>query len=208
MTPDGSRDDARARPASRSHDVGHDVGLGAVVWWAPLTLADIGLRQLLPPDESARIDRADRAADRARRLLGAAVLRTAVAHRTGADPLALRIDRTCADCGAQHGRPRIIGHDLYASVSHSGLLTVVALAPDPVGVDVQRDSDVVATTGGDVAEWVRAEATLKARLEPDDRGRIVMTALHPPVAGHTAALARGVAGPVDERDAAVLLPRP
>lgn len=208
MTPDGSRDDARARPASRSHDVGHDVGLGAVVWWAPLTLADIGLRQLLPPDESARIDRADRAADRARRLLGAAVLRTAVAHRTGADPRALRIDRTCADCGAQHGRPRIIGHHLYASVSHSGLLTVVALAPDPVGVDVQRDSDVVATTGGDVAEWVRAEATFKAGLEPGDRGRVVVTALHPTVAGHTAALARGVAGPVDERDAAVLLPRP
>ena len=113
---------------------------------------------------------------------------------------------------------RLVGEDPHRATHHqpdatagvdgvgtgdAGLQRLAALDPQVE----QRDSDVVATTGGDVAGWVRAEATLKAGLEPADRGRVV-TALHPPVADHTAALARGVTGPVDERDAAVLLPRP
>ncbi len=170
------------------------------VWWAPLTLAEVGLTRLLDPVELDRLERCARPADRARQLLGVAVLRLAVARLTGTDADALRIDRACEQCGAQHGRPRLLDHPVHASVSHSGLLTVVALADDPVGVDVQRACDLPT---GEVTTWVAAEARLKSGLGP----AAVITGLRPPVPGHHAALARGHSAPVSESDAAVLLAR-
>ncbi|MGA4508368.1 4'-phosphopantetheinyl transferase family protein [Propionibacteriaceae bacterium G1746] len=168
-----------------------------IVWWAPLHLADVRLDTLLDETELARLGRTTRQADRARWLLGAAVLRLAVAAETGTDPLSVRIDRTCADCGAQHGRPRVVtpaGSGLYVSVSHSGLVTAVAVGHEPLGIDVQR-------AGTDA--WVRREAAFKSGLEAP-----VFTVLHPPVRDHVAVLAHGPhVTVVDERDAAALLPR-
>jgi phosphopantetheinyl transferase len=51
----------------------------------------------------------------------------------------LRFALTCAVCGSQeHGRPALAGDDRPSfSLSHSGEVAVVALAPDRVGADVE-----------------------------------------------------------------------
>lgn len=137
------------------------------VWWAALTHAHAGLAELLDPTEHSRLTDLELPADRARFLLGAALLRTAVARATGAAPAEVRIDRTCEDCGAAHGRPRIAGGP-HVSVSHSGVLVVVATCLQaPVGIDVQRVAQI---SEQDAAEWTRREACFKACGVPPQPG--------------------------------------
>jgi len=58
---------------------------------------------------------------------------------TGDDPAAIVVDRTCHTCGEPHGRPRLPGTRLEASISHSGDIVAVALAEaGPVGVDIEQ----------------------------------------------------------------------
>ncbi|RAX48083.1 hypothetical protein DQ353_17050 [Arthrobacter sp. AQ5-05] len=73
------------------------------------------------------------------------------------------------------------------SVSHSGLLVVVALsARGPVGVDVQRVSDLADPSAA--PQWVRREALFKARSRgPEGRG--LVHELEAPLAGYLAAVA-------------------
>lgn len=161
--------------------------------WATLTAADHGLRALLDDAELARIDRLERAADRGRTLLGAAVLRIAAGELLGLDPAAVRVGRTCETCGEQHGAPRILHPEApFASVSHSGLLVAVALAHAPLGIDVQRLAELPA--GVEACPWVRAEAAAKARGVAAAAGAptpepLASHALEPPLAGYAAALA-------------------
>ena len=114
------------------------------------------------------------------------------------------VERTCPDCGRPHGRPRL---DLpgapQLSVSHSGLLVVVAAHDGPVGVDVQRIADVPA--GTDAGAWVRDEAVVKAGLVA---GAAQVLGLSPPLPGYASALALPMAyagGRVAQHDAAALL---
>ena len=133
------------------------------VWWADLRQADVTLARTLPPAERARVRAVERPADRGRRLVGATLLQHAVAaarpDRAGAGPV--EVDRTCEDCGAQHGRPVVDGGP-HLSVAHAGLLVVVATCvAAPVGVDVERTERF----GGSVEEafgWVCREAAGKA----------------------------------------------
>lgn len=176
------------------------------VLWAPLTLADDRLRVLLDSDERDRVARLRAPADRARTLLGAVVLRLAVAARTGADPSALQVERTCTTCGRPHGRPWVAGSGVEVSVSHSGVLVAVAVSSHArVGVDVQRVADLDA--GQDAGSWVRDEAVLKACWGLRPKPTTTVAALHPPRHGYTAALAAvGVTSPVvTERDATPLI---
>lgn len=132
------------------------------VWWSTLAAADRGLLPLLDDVETQRVRSLERPADRGRSLLGAALLRVAVAGRLGVSPAEVVVDRTCEECGAPHGAPRVLGPGEtvpWVSVSHSGLLVAVALDPGgPVGIDVQRESDL---DDADGEEWVRREALLK-----------------------------------------------
>ena len=138
---------------------------------------------LLDEQEQARAARFRFAADRARFVLGAVLVRAAAGHALGLPPASIAVDRECDRCGEQHGRPRIGGTDLHVSVSHSGDVVVAALtAEGPVGVDVEAvlgrsDTDYreicpsVCTedeqrfvTGPEefVTCWTRKEAVLKA----------------------------------------------
>ncbi|GGB99992.1 4'-phosphopantetheinyl transferase family protein [Cellulomonas carbonis] len=181
--------------------------MGVEVWWSSLTAADGDALTLLDATERARLDALDSPADRGRSLVGAALLRVAVAARLGVDPRDVAVDRTCVDCGRPHGAPRVVGpeHDdvrrtVWVSVSHSGLLVVVALGDAPVGVDVQREADLRA----DAPAWARHEAEVKLHGAVTARGGLIAdapdattTPLATPLAGYAAALATaGVPGAV------------
>jgi len=171
------------------------------VWWSSLTAASHDLLGMLDATERARLESLSRPADRGRSMLGAALLRVAVAAHLGGLPADVVVDRTCADCGGPHGAPRVRHPGApgpWVSVSHSGLLVVVALsAQGPVGVDVQRLSDLTDPAAG--GEWVRGEAMLKARTtapdweRPGARPATVgadgnVQELRPPLDGYAAAL--------------------
>lgn len=116
------------------------------VWWSSLVAAERGLVALLDPIERARVESLERAADQGRSMVAAALLRVAVGERLGVPAADVVVDRTCAECGRPHGRPHVLGPgDVLpdVSVSHSGLLVVVALGDGVrVGVDVQRVADL------------------------------------------------------------------
>jgi 4'-phosphopantetheinyl transferase len=138
---------------------------------------------LLSDPELVRARRYRLAADSDRSLLGAVLLRMAAARHLGIRPDAVAVDRTCDRCGAQHGRPRLPGNGLHASVSHSGDIVAVAItSAGPVGVDVEavRSIDFAAVTervctpgernhvhaaADFFTFWTRKEAVLKATGE-------------------------------------------
>ena len=138
---------------------------------------------LLDDQERARAERYRLPADRDRFRLGAVLLRAAAAWHLDVLPANVAVDRTCGRCGAQHGRPRLPGTGLHASVSHSGEVVAIAIAwCGPVGVDVEavRAIDFAAITESvcTPAErievrtetdfftvWTRKEAVLKATGE-------------------------------------------
>lgn len=163
------------------------------VWWADLTSADVGLEASLPPAERERLQGLS-GADRARRAVGAALLRHAVSeHRAGAggdDPgergTDIVVDRTCAGCGAQHGRPLVAGGP-HVSVAHAGVLVVVSTcAGVEVGVDVERETRF--DDAREATAWVAREARLKAGLTGDDEGPGGVVPLEPPLPGYVAAV--------------------
>lgn len=168
------------------------------VWWSTLTAADHGLLDLLDDTERTRVAMLDRPADRGRSLLAAALLRVAVADHLGAPPTEVVVDRSCADCGRPHGAPRILGPGPtrpWVSVSHSGVLVVVAVSSDgPVGVDVQREADLEHPAAA--REWVCREAVFKAAgraaqqdgPDPADPPAVCHE-LRPPLPGYAAAIA-------------------
>jgi 4'-phosphopantetheinyl transferase len=163
------------------------------VRWAPLTVADAGLLRVLSPLERARVESLSRPADRGRSMLAAALLRVASAPHLGCRPEEVVVDRTCTECGGPHGAPRIIptvGRAPHVSVSHSGVLVVVAVSLlGPIGVDVQRVSDL--DRPGAAAEWVRREALVKSRASAsaENGASSAVRPLEPPLFGYAAALA-------------------
>ncbi|GAA4881109.1 4'-phosphopantetheinyl transferase family protein [Serinicoccus chungangensis] len=176
------------------------------VWWADLTAADLALLPDLPEAERRRVLAVPQDADRGRSLVAAALLQHAVAtHRGRAQgpPTAgtstgapVEVDRTCADCGEQHGRPVVDGGP-HLSVAHAGLLVVVATCADaPVGVDVERLGRDL-PHGTDAQGWTLREARTKAGAGP--RVGTGETVLTPPMPGYAAAL---VVAPVAGRPGA------
>lgn len=162
----------------------------AEVWWSSITAAGHRHLDILDPTERARLESLERPADGGRFLVGAVLLRVAVASHAGIAPADVSVDRTCSECGAPHGAPRIAnpGMDaVWVSVSHSGLLVAVALSTKgPIGVDVQRIADLKDPAAA--AEWVRREALFKARSGgPTAIGPV--SELLAPLPGYTAAAA-------------------
>jgi 4'-phosphopantetheinyl transferase len=129
-----------------------------------------------PTDDEAIPERSRLAAmtdDDRRRFVGARrLLHRVVAEVTGSDDVVLH--QRCERCGGPHGRPTVtVGGQPgpHVSMAHAGDLVVVAVASNPVGVDVEP---------GDDRGWVRLEAVLKATghgldvdpslLDVDERG--------------------------------------
>lgn len=169
-----------------------DVG----VYWADLACARVELQDLLDATEGSRLEGIDLPSDRARFLVGAALLRTAAGLALATPPAKVEIDRTCAECGAPHGAPRVVGGP-HVSVSHSGVLAVVAICADvPVGVDVQRLSDLA---GRDAVSWTRQEARFKAWGGAEHTEPSTTIELASPLPGYAAALTLASPGPLRVR---------
>jgi len=167
------------------------------VWVATLAQADLEMRRWLNDPELERLRRYEGDADRARFMLGAAMLRSAAATVLGMRPQDVPVDRSCGSCHRWHGPPRVPGSPLALSVSHSGLVVAVALAKGGrVGIDVERDG----RRGLQHTEaWTRAEARRKAGDGPG----LVAYELPAPAAGHvmsivTEAVARVGVRPAEE----------
>ena len=107
--------------------------------------------------------------------------RREIGRLVGRPPESLRFDRTCPNCGRQHGVPRLLDDPrLHLSLSRTRSAVALALSRSgPVGVDIEA-VDAAQFTGyagvalhpderergangpTDTTSWVRKEAALKA----------------------------------------------
>ncbi|MFS0730742.1 4'-phosphopantetheinyl transferase superfamily protein [Curtobacterium sp. 1P10AnD] len=148
---------------------------------------------------------ADRTADRE-------ALVAAVASTTGADVAAVRAGRDCPHCGSTaHGRPwaSLDGREVGVSLSRTSGVTALAVAPDAVGIDVERVSRVAAApldaftpaeldrAHGDVDVLAACWAAKEAVLKRDGRGLRVDPRSVDVDIEHGLAVLAGVAQPVD-----------
>ena len=162
-------------------------GVGVEVWWVGVGAARDEFVRDLDEVERGRLAAYLRDADKARFLLGVTLVRRVLASRFSLPAARVVLDRTCLECGKPHGKVRAAGVEL--SVTHSGDLVGVAVAEQPVGLDVEKvdlgvDVDAVARvafTDAEVRElsgydgiakarafttyWTRKEAVVKATGE-------------------------------------------
>ncbi|WP_063774741.1 4'-phosphopantetheinyl transferase family protein [Kitasatospora azatica] len=95
-------------------------------------------------------------------------LRTVLAERLGRRPAELTFRQApCPGCGEPHGRPEVDG-PVEFSLSHAAGLAVIALAADPLGVDVEGHGAFEREAGEDVAGLLHpAERAELAAVEPE-----------------------------------------
>jgi 4'-phosphopantetheinyl transferase len=150
----------------------------ADVWWARRQDAAPRLARLLDETEQQRHARFRRQEDKDRFLVGCALAKTVLAGYAGPghDPASIRFDRTCPQCGRPHGKPHAADSDLQHSVSHSGELIAVAVAHDPVGIDVEHADGRQAAGQADPDALARlvfsgAERAVLTSADPSTRAR-------------------------------------
>ena len=155
----------------------------ALLWWARTGDASGDQVALLDEAERARLAAYRRADDRDRFLVGCALAKTVIAACTGIRPEQISFDRTCRRCGRPHGKPAVAGGGPEFSVAHSGALIAVAVACDPVGVDVEQLDGRARPLGGDgdpdaLARLVLAEPerAALAAADPSARARAFLVA--------------------------------
>ncbi|GAB3810686.1 4'-phosphopantetheinyl transferase family protein [Micromonospora zhanjiangensis] len=105
------------------------------LWWAEARNPAARLVDLLDDEERPRLDRFVRPEDRDRFLVAHALARLVVADALRVTPADVRFDRSCARCGAAHGKPQVVPTHgpAYVSLTHSGRWVGVALcATGPV----------------------------------------------------------------------------
>ncbi|MFC8349830.1 4'-phosphopantetheinyl transferase family protein [Streptomyces sp. NPDC057280] len=121
-------------------------------------------REVLDAEERARARAFRHDRDRDAYVVAHAALREVLSVVTGVSADALPLTREpCAGCGGPHGRPVLPTPGVHFSLSHSGGLVLVALAPAPVGVDVEELATVKVMLSAQSALH-RAEADELARL--------------------------------------------
>jgi 4'-phosphopantetheinyl transferase len=148
----------------------------AQVWWARVTDASPDQVVLLDQAERGRLAAYRREADHDRFLVGCALAKTVIGACTGRRPEEVSFDRACRQCGRPHGKPSVVGGGPDFSVAHSGGLIAVALAADPVGVDVEQLDGRARPLGGDgdpeaLARLVLAEPERAALAQVEESAR-------------------------------------
>lgn len=124
---------------------------------------------VLDADERERVGRlADEVSARAYVALHV-LARVEIGRVLGRRPESVRFDRTCPDCGRQHGRPRLLDDPgLHVSLSRSGSVVALALARSgPVGVDVEHVAGTRFEGFGQVALHPRERASGEAPAPRD-----------------------------------------
>jgi phosphopantetheinyl transferase len=155
-----------------------------VVWTASLpgvVAIARGSEGVLSAAERAEVDGrpAGRVRDAfvARRILR----RTLVAAHLGCGLSEVEIDTRCERCGdPRHGRPTVTGpgRGLHLSTSSTGDLLAVAMAPFPVGLDVERGERFDERTASDVDRATDGGWTAVSRAVPEGASPVhVWTAL-------------------------------
>lgn len=109
----------------------------------PLGAADVRLEALLSSEDRAQLERFVQPADRARRLLGHAILPLLDICVEG---------QVCPECG-ESGHGPLQTNPGFASIAHAGQWVWVAVSEEPVGVDIER---LPCSEG-----WARREAQVK-----------------------------------------------
>jgi 4'-phosphopantetheinyl transferase len=113
----------------------------AHIWALPPLPRPSSYFGLLDSTELERCSSFARESDLARFVTGRVLAKTALASVVGAGPEAIRLHARCPDCGGPHGKPKVLGaaEGWELSITHSGDVVAVALAPDhPLGLDVER----------------------------------------------------------------------
>ncbi len=88
----------------------------------------------LSPSEQARAARFRRLEDRRRHVVARTVLKGLLAERLGGDACDVQF------VSGPYGKPMLASNALHFNLSHSGDLALIALAPRPVGIDLERDT--------------------------------------------------------------------
>lgn len=145
------------------------------MWWATPLPPDDALLSLLTAAEHERYAAYRKPEDQLRFLTGRVLARTVAGRELGVAPDAVELDATCADCGKQHGKPRIPGSDLELSLSHAGERVGLAVARGvPIGLDVEATSR---NSGDELLRYALSDdeyAVVSALAEPD-RSRAFFT---------------------------------
>jgi 4'-phosphopantetheinyl transferase len=140
------------------------------IWWARTTDARPALVGELSAAERGRLAAYARDEDKSRFLAGCAIVRRVVATKLGLSPADVALDRTCPDCGRQHGKVAVDG--MQVSVSHSGDRIVVAFHPTAaVGVDVELINPAIDADSLASVSLSNVEAAELAGFEPEARAR-------------------------------------
>ncbi|HEU4946396.1 MAG TPA: 4'-phosphopantetheinyl transferase superfamily protein [Kribbella sp.] len=147
------------------------------IWWAHITDARPGLADDLDADERDRLTAYAHEDDRARFLVGCAVVRRVLASLLSTRPAAVVLDRSCGECGRPHGKVDAIDAEgIQLSVSHSGDLIAVAFHPGtPVGVDVELIDPAIEINTLATVSLAEVEAKELNLYEPAARARAFTT---------------------------------
>jgi 4'-phosphopantetheinyl transferase len=105
---------------------------------------------ILDAREQDRAERLQHQVDRRRFIAAHTALRRELGERLDEDPAELEFVREpCQQCGGPHGRPVVLRPggslarraELHFSLSHSGGQGLLAIAPTPVGADIEALPD-------------------------------------------------------------------
>ncbi|MDX6264130.1 MAG: 4-phosphopantetheinyl transferase [Kribbellaceae bacterium] len=140
------------------------------IWWGRTADARAGLVGELNEVERGRMAAYARDEDKSRFLVGATIVRRVLASKLAVSPADVVIDRTCRDCGRQHGK--VVADGMQVSVSHSGDRIVVAFHPTAaVGVDVELINRAIDTESLASVSLSELEAAELAAFPADARAR-------------------------------------
>lgn len=128
-------------------------------WAELLSDEELDLAEGLPTDAS-----------RDRFACSRGVQRHIAGHYLRTDPRRVRFDRTCPRCGADHGRPRIVGAGLDYSVAHTERLVLIGVVHSGrIGVDLDRPPDRAVAARVASGTMTPNELDLLERTPPDER---------------------------------------
>jgi 4'-phosphopantetheinyl transferase len=132
----------------------------------------VRLGSLLSPAERARAASMGSATLRRRYVLAHAGLRILLGRACGVRPADVRVrSDPCRRCGADHGKPRLVDAPWEFNLAHSGEYALAAVAPRPVGVDIERVRTRYPIDDVSRRFFAPSERDLLARVPPGRRHR-------------------------------------